>query len=227
MLEKLVNFTGTAWPQARAARERKPFITKFVAPGGMAPQQPTAFFNVSAAGKPRTWATNTTAAFWRSFVEAGGPDGDADQVAQFVRRYGDPHGALTDTHAVSTSDWFGMLCELAVIAKAWEPAGADGVSRISADPVRVNDAEAWIRFRAKDFAAEFTIIPNPEGAPDLALRANTLAAFMWASATSALNRRVPMRRCDTCGTWYELQFKNALYCSGACRTAHHIQSKKG
>ena len=66
-----------------------------------------------------------------------------------------------------------------------------------------------------------TVIPDPSGAPDLVLRANSLAAFLWLSAVSALKRRVAMRRCRTCGDWFELPRRDALYCSNACRVAHH------
>src|SRR5262249_55404698 len=94
------------------------------------------------------------------------------------------------------------------------------------DHVRVYGAEAWIRYSGlRTFATEFTLIPDPGGAPDLALRANSLGSFMWASAVSAFNRRIPLRRCRVCTTWLELGRKDQLYCSNQCRVAHHVASK--
>jgi hypothetical protein len=49
---------------------------------------------------------------------------------------------------------------------------------------------------------------------------------MWASAVSALKRRVPMRRCRTCTNWFELNRADNLYCSTACRVAHSVANKK-
>jgi hypothetical protein len=147
---------------------------------------------------------------------------DGAQSAAFVQRYGDPAGKLdAGSGETNTSDWFGLRVELGPLALAWDPEDADGISRITRDRTRVDDAAAVLRHAAKDFAALMTVIPDPSGAPDLVLRANSLAAFLWLSAVSALKRRVAMRRCRTCGDWFELPRRDALYCSNACRVAHH------
>src|SRR5262249_22952726 len=53
--------------------------------------------------------------------------------------------------------------------------------------------------------------------------AHTLAGYLVASALSALRRRVPMRRCIYCSSWFELHRSEAMYCSPSCRAAHHNQ----
>ena len=224
MLSKLVNFAGTQWSQTPKIVGRQPILTKFAGLPGMAPPPLHCIFDLAAAGKPRPWTTTVAQAFWRSFVEVMRTD-DGAQLAVFARRYGDPYGALERDGKTHTGDWIGLVTELGPLANAWEPEeGADNVCRIGRG---IDDAEALLRYRMKDLVAQATLIAAPDGSPDFGLKTDSLAGYMWLSAASALKRRVPMRRCRVCSTWFELHRGDTLYCSGVCRIAHHQQSKKG
>ena len=109
---------------------------------------------------------------------------------------------------------------LAPIASAWGSENAEGVSSVEHGA----DVVAWVRFAVlKQLPGQVTLIPDPGGAPDLALQADSLAGFMLVSAVSGLNRQAEMRRCrvSSCRTWFELARRDQLYCSSACRTTHH------
>jgi hypothetical protein len=213
---KMVNFEGTSWPSAKIIG-RQPIMTKFVGPAGMAVPKTSYCFDLALGDKPRPWSTTVTQGFWRTFVEVD--DDGGEKLAAFVRRYGlpyDPRDAAA-TGTINNSVWFGLRVGLIQFARAWDQGE---ISRIQ-EPGRA-EAESWLQFsELRAFAGEFTLVPDPSGAPDLVLRANNLGAFMWASAVSALLRKVAMRRCRTCDVWFELHRRDRLYCSDACRTAHH------
>jgi hypothetical protein len=217
MLGPVVNFEGRAWPLAQVAGSR-PLTVTFVGPAGMLPPTPRLMFDLTAGSKSRPWSTTFTQGLWRTFAETM-DSGDGAQVAKFVQRYGDPVGKLDTEGAVCTDAWLPVVAALSPIARAWGAEDIEGVSRINR--MRVDDAAAILRWAVKDFAPELTVIADPNGAADLALEARSLASFMWLSAVSALKRRTPLRRCRTCTAWYELARKDQLYCSNACKIAHH------
>ena len=55
---------------------------------------------------------------------------------------------------------------------------------------------------------------------------NKLIDFMVASAASQLLRRAPMRQCDRCHHWYEIQKTTSRTCSAACRVALSRERKE-
>ena len=220
MLGKLVNFAGTAWPQVKVVGS-KAMLLKFTGPAGEEPPPTPQFFGLKATGESRPWSTDVAQAFWRSFIEMF-DSGDGAQAAAFVRRYGDPSGKLDAAGTVNTSEWFALRCELGPLTRAWGPAEADGVSRIR--HAHVKDAEALLRYQLHSLAAGATVIATD--APGLMLRASDLATYLHLSAASALVRRVPMRRCRECDSWFELHRIDARYCSDTCRAAHHRSGKE-
>ena len=137
----------------------------------------------------------------------------------FVRRYGDPDGALDRGEAMHTGDWKNLKALLGTAASAWEPAGADGVSRVAADPKRLKLAEWFLRDDPMPVLKDTETAFDPHG-PRTVVRAKSLAMFMCLSALSAIDRRVPMRRCEHCGSWLELTRKDSRFCSGTCRSLH-------
>jgi hypothetical protein len=219
MLGKMVNFAGgLAWPSVICTGSRRVTVN-FLTPAGAVASVPRLSFDLAAEGKPRAWSASIASAGWRSFVEAmDDADNDNGALMAFVGRYGDPLGRLAADRATDTADWFNLVAELAPLAGAWGSADAEGVSRVE----RTDDAIAWLRFAGlKQLAPQITLIPDPTGAPDLAPRVDSLAAFMQASAVSALKRKAQMRRCRRCSLWFELSRRDAFYCSSVCRMAHH------
>ena len=193
-------FAGTRWQTARIVRTSST-VTE-----------------VAASGHGRKWETTTALGFWRDFYELRLDDGDA--IAAFVRRYGDPYGALDRGQAMHTGHWKNLQALLGTAASAWDPAGPDGVSQVAADPKRLKLAEWFLRDNPTPVVKDTESLLDPRGGPRVVLRAKSLATFMCLSALSALERRVPMRRCDHCGSWLELNRKDSRFCSGSCRSLH-------
>jgi hypothetical protein len=192
-------FQGIRWSVARAV------------PAG------TGLFEIKTSGHGRKWETGTSLAFWRDFHDLPLEDGDA--VAAFVRRRGYP-GSLNRGEVMHTGSWKGLKALLGTAAGAWEPAGADGVSLVAADPKRLKLADWFLRDNPTPVLNDAESVLDPGGSPRTVLRAKSLAAFMCLSALSALDRRVPMRRCEHCGSWLELNRKDSRFCSGSCRSFH-------
>jgi hypothetical protein len=175
-----------------------------------------------ASGRGRKWETATTLAFWRDFTEL--QLDDVDGIVAFVRRYGDPDGFLDRGEVMHTGYWKNLQAVLGTAASAWEPAGQDGVSQVAADPKRLKLAEWFLRDDPMPFLKDVESALDPH-APRLVVRAKSLTAFMGLSALSALERRVPMRRCEHCSSWLELVRKDARFCSGTCRSLHSQQKE--
>jgi hypothetical protein len=192
-------FSGTRWQTARIL------------------QAGSTLFEIAASGRGRKWETTTALGFWRDFV--GLPLDDATAVVAFVRRYGDPYGALDRGEVMHTGHWKNLKALLGAAAGAWEPAGPDGVSQVTADPKRLRLAEWFLRDNPAPVMKDVEPMLDPHD-PRIVVRARTLATFMCLSALSAVARRVPMRRCEHCGSWLELTRKDSRFCSGACRALH-------
>jgi hypothetical protein len=223
MLGSALNYSGLGWPDVRVIGSAE-MMVKFVAPADKMPLQPNKFFDLAVTGKPRPWSTNVATAIWRDLADAAG---DSERLLAFVAKWGDPLNKLSPDHPVRDSDWFGLRGTAAMVAKAWRPEDHDGISHVG-NPQQIKDTEGFLAFsELEGYADQFTVIPDPNGKPDYALRANTLAGFLFGSMVSELRRRVPMRRCRTCNGWFELPRKDALYCSGRCRMAQYIAKQGG
>jgi hypothetical protein len=175
-------------------------------------------FEVAASGHGRQWQTDTALGFWRDFYDLSLDDGDA--ITAFIRRYGDPYGGLDRGEVTHTGYWKSLKALLGTAASAWEPAGQDGVSRVTGEPKRLALAEWFLRDNPTPVLQDAEPALDPLGGPRTVLRAKSLATFMCLSALSAIERRIPMRRCEHCGSWLELNRKDARFCSGTCRSLH-------
>lgn len=100
------------------------------------------------------------------------------------------------------------------------------MNRVTTDAKRLGVAEWFMRDADIPLLKEVEPAFDPNGGPDIVLRAKSLAAYMALSAASALERRVDMRRCTHCGSWLELTRREALFCSSSCR-AFHSQQRAG
>jgi hypothetical protein len=196
-------FEGTRWQKARA-----------VPAGSM-------LFEVTATGRGRKWSTNTTLGFWRTFSETPLDDGEA--IAAFVQRYGDPHGMLDAGEPMHTGHWKNLSALLGVAARAWEPEDKHGVSHFSSDPQRNQLAQWHLRDEQAPLLKDAQPIFDPSGGTNVVLRASRLASFMALSAASAIERRIPMRRCQHCGHWLEMDRRDKRFCSSSCRSFHSQQ----
>jgi hypothetical protein len=148
-------------------------------------------------------------------------------VLGFIQRRGDPFGFLDAGEETHTGHWTNLQALLLTAAQAWEPAGTNGVSRIAADTKRIRLAEHFLKSDPKPFLDHVKPVLDPAGGPRIiALRAETLAAFMVFSAASTIERRVPMRRCEHCASWLEFTRNDARFCSASCRSLHSQQQRK-
>ena len=127
-------------------------------------------FTFATSGRPRPWTSTQPEAFWRDFAEI--ELNDAKAVTAFIHRRGDPLGLLDDVGQTHTGHWINLIALLRTAARAWEPEDADGVSRITADPQRLGEADYFL---VKDglglpILKDLEAMPAPTG-PGIALRA--------------------------------------------------------
>jgi hypothetical protein len=170
---------------------------------------------------PLGGSTDTTLGFWRSFSEIPLDNGGA--IAAFVQRYGDPHGMLDAGEPMHTGHWKNLSALLGVAARSWEPADKHGVSHFTSDLQRIHSAEWFLRDNPAPLLKDTEPMFDPRGGVRIVLRANKLASFMALSAASAVERRVPMRRCQHCGHWLEMDRRDRRFCSSSCRSFHSQQ----
>lgn len=183
------------------------------------------------AGRPLRYEANGPEAWWRDLAELD--FNSADAISRFVNRRGDPSDTL-EREGISNSTRFHLLASgLREVAEAWDAPGEDGLSH-AGDPSRI---EAAMR-RLSALASE---LPSPDGrnvvVPDngligfdvilsgapplgLSIRARTLAAYLYASASHCLTERIAMRRCNHCLCWFDASSRRAgaRFCSASCRT---------
>jgi hypothetical protein len=181
-------------------------------------------FTIVASGHGRHWSATHPEGFWRDFVEIN--LNDASAVPQFVRRRGDPDGFLdAGAGTTNTGSWNNLAALLGTAARAYEPEGADGISRFTTDPQRIKQAEWFLRDADIGLLKAIEPVVDPSGRPRVVLRAKTLATFMALSAANAVEQRTPMRCCAHCGSWFFLGRSDAQFCSGSCRAASFNSSK--
>ena len=217
-------FKGLRYPAARITKSTAMVFRTYPRDQDQLPQSHN-IFTFTAGRSLRGWTATQPEGFWRDFAEI--ELNDAEAVTAFIHRRGDPDGLLDDVGESNTSGWIDLIALLLTAAKAWEPEDADGVSRITTDPQRLHEGDSvlvkyglglpWLR--------ALEAVPAPSG-PGLALRARTLASFMLASAASALQRRVSMRRCRHCQSWFEITRSDVRFCSASCRATHHKTEKE-
>jgi hypothetical protein len=225
MLADDLAYSGIAYPLAKVTGAT-PLEYKFSpAVPGLAgrPPKPSLVYRIAAAGREKPWQTNRPQAFWRTYGELNAysePD-CGEREAAFVRRFGlvnEPETESGELVVYTGSAAQGFFQE---IARAWEPEDASGLSRVSLDRKRQRLARHWLsRFVLPAVMAEIDVTFDPELRPIIQTR--SLYAYMALSAASQLLRQAPMRRCRHCLTWFEPPRADALYCSNACRVAHHV-----
>ena len=185
---------------------------------------PRTIFKIAASGGGRRWLVDQPQAFWRDFAEFD--LNNADAVLGFVQRRGDPFGVLDAGGESDTGHWTNLKALLSTASQAWDPAGANGVSRIASDTKRIRLAEHFLRSNPQPYLDQVKTVLADDGPRITAMRAETLAAFMVLSAADAVERRIPMRRCDHCASWLEFTRNDARFCSASCRSLHSQKQRK-
>jgi hypothetical protein len=217
-------FNGIAWPAVRIVNSSLMIFKTYPDISDSDYKPPSRpIFTLAASGRGRRWSATHPQGFWRDFTELD--PADAEAVMAFVRRRGDPDGLLDASTEHHTGYWYMLFSVLSAAVHGWEPEDAAGISHLTTtDPGRLRYANSFVR----DFghvAKDLEPVLDPAG-PGFAFRARTLAAFMVASAASALERGVAFRRCDHCRSWFEFVRKDARFCSGSCRAFHSRQKEK-
>src|SRR5262249_31591791 len=157
-------------------------------------------------GQGQQYQVESAEGWWRDFAEL--KVGDEQRAISFVRRRGDPRDELAPDRSIHTGRWVDLLNRLRPAALCWERRDNLEVSKFIADDERV---AIFLQLLPATWATEEmglayrSLTPVP--------RAHSLAGYLIASAISALRRRVSMRRCQYCSSWFELHRKEAVFCS--------------
>jgi hypothetical protein len=192
-------FEGTRWPTARVA-----------IPADQDDHRTFPRIGIKISGKGRRFRETEGRGYWRSFPEIQ----TADEAVRWVQRYGDPYGELSANRPIAFTDaWHLQMDQLRDLAVAWDPPGADGVSRFSdkAGPIQIKVEGVPLLFDST--VGEFA--PQCEHS----------AFYMLISAIDCVRRKVPMRRCEVCGHWFELRRSTGRVCSNACQIIKSSREK--
>ena len=117
----------------------------------------------------------------------------------------------------STGHWYSLRASLARIAGAWSDLDADGNSHVVAEK-RAAAGEFYDSFTLNR-VKELSLVPDPAGEPGRLVRqADSLAAYMVASAMHGLEHRLPMRVCAHCKQWFYPRRSDKRVCSDSHRS---------
>jgi len=151
--------------------------------------------------------------------------GDPAAVEAFVQSRGEPYGELKPGHPISSASWVYLSEALQLAAAAWGPPDADGTSYPINDLACISRARSFLEHvGAAPLLAAMAVIPmlGRKFGPGLGLQPRNLAAFLVARAVNAMRPFQPMRRCLTCGCWFEVIRiqREPDFCSASCRAMH-------
>lgn len=205
-------FRGTRYPRAAIVDDMAvPDYVQYTRPN----PNPRRLFAFAPHGNGRRWTATASEGFWRDFATAIDLN-NAESIIAFVRRRGDPYG---DRH---TGHWLNLQALLLAAARAWEPEDDSGFSLPTTDRGRLSLADQFLGAEGVPLARAFEVIRDPSG-PGFAFEAKSLAAFMAASAADALSRKIAMRRCQHCRSWFEAPRRDVRFCSASCRTLNNAK----
>jgi len=203
-------FSGLRWPTAQVTGHRLASVpaTGFIDDEGRV-EVPV----ITTTGRGQQYQVESAEGWWRDFAELQLTN--EQRAISFVRRRGDPRNELTPDRPIHTGRWTELLNRLRPAALCWEYRANFEVSKFIADDDRV---ALFLHQLPATWAAEEMgltyrgLTPIP--------RAHTLAGYLVAATLSALRRRVSMRRCLYCSSWFELHRAGAVFCSPSCRAAY-------
>jgi hypothetical protein len=203
-------FSGSRWPAAQATGRR---LAAVLATGFVTDTDEVEVVTLATTGQGQRYQVDTVEGWWRDFAEL--LVGDEHGAVSFVRRRGDPRGELTPDRPTHTGRWAPLLNVLFTAALCWESRLDLEISKFVATDDRI---ELFLSLLPATWAKEELGVAY-HGLDPIPV-AHTLAGYLIASAISAIRRRVPMRRCTYCSSWFELHRREAVYCSPSCRAAH-------
>jgi hypothetical protein len=204
------------------------------------PMAPTAFVRITTTGQGATWTPEPVDATWRDLAELDLSDPIACQV--FARRRGDVAEKLSqgrpERHrlnqigqripmapavpgVVTTSQWEPLALALQQAALAWEPADdGGGVSHFN--KTRRREAQLFTKHPGAVAALKVARVDSDQDG-SLVDQAHQLPAFLILSASLAIERGLPMKRCLVCGSWFSIRrpARAPQFCSASCRATHH------
>jgi hypothetical protein len=203
-------FSGLRWPAAQVTGRRLAAVpaTGFISDAGE-----IEVLVLATSGQGQRYQVDATEGWWRDFAEL--QVGDEHRAVSFVRRRGDPRNELTPDRSIDTGRWTGLLNILRPAALCWERRDNFETSKFIADDDRV---ALFLQTLPATWAAEEMGLAYRGMTPVPV--AHTLTGYLVASAISALRRRIPMRRCRYCSSWFELHRREAMFCSPSCRAAY-------
>jgi len=206
-------FSGVRWPAAQVTGRRLAVVpaTGFISDAGE-----VQVLVLTTTGQGQRYQVDSVEGWWRDFAEI--QVGNEHRAISFVRRRGDPGNELAPERPTHTGRWAPLLNLLRPAALCWEHRDGFEISKFIAADDRV---ELFLSALPTTWATEQMglayrgLVPTPV--------AHTLAGYLVASTISALRRRMPMRRCLYCSSWFELHRRGAIFCSPSCRAAHFNQ----
>jgi hypothetical protein len=204
-------FSGRRWPAAQIAGRRRVTViaTGFVSDTGEM-EVPV----ITTTGQGQRYEVESVEGWWRDFAEL--QVGDEHRALSFVRRRGDPSRVLAPERSLHTGYWVEHLNGLRTAALCWESRNDLEVSKFIADDEHV---ALFLRKLHPTWCAADQMGLTYRGLAPTPV-AHSLAAYLVAAAISSIRRRVPMRRCQYCSSWFELHRRAAVFCSPSCRAAH-------
>jgi hypothetical protein len=209
-----VEFSGLRWPAARVTGHR---LVPALATGFIDDEGRTEVPVISVTGQGQHYKVESAEGWWRDFAEL--QLADEHRTVSFVRRHGDPRGMLAVDRPIHTELWAPLLNRLRPAALCWERRDNLEISKFTATDEQVAyvvstllpEPAAWVK---EEMGLAYRgLVPVPV--------AHELAGYLMASAISAIRRRISMRRCQYCCSWFELHRSEAVFCSPSCRAAHH------
>ena len=215
MVDVALLFTGTRLTRAKVERIEFGVIRAADGTERRRNDRPP-IFSVSSSDDGKPWSTTEPEGWWRDF--AGLDLADAEQVLGFVKRRGLVFARVDNPRRQeSTERWYSLRASLARIASAWSDLDADGNSHVVAEK-RAAAGEFYDSFTL-DRVKELSLVPDPAGEPGKLVRqADSLAAYMVASAMHGLEHRLPMRVCAHCKQWFYPRRSDQRFCSDSHRS---------
>src|SRR5262249_28052815 len=103
-----------------------------------------------------------------------------------------------------------------------------GVSNPTKDKDRLTAARDFLVQPAARAALEEGLRATPDPGGLIANTTTRLDTFLVVRAAIALERKLPMRRCVACNSWFEIRRPKRAprFCSASCRSIHHQQQKE-
>lgn len=206
-MREALEFQGRRWPAARVAGHSTALV---------AGEPPSLVIEVSGSG--RAYAVLHAEGWWRDLAELR--PHDESRVLSFLQRRGDPLGLLAPGHRIDTKDWKGLIWTFRQAAMAWGPRQALEVSTYGGGEVQPVEGErAFLKSLQTNYPGWAADLGVTFQGLEPVVKADSLQAYMIAAAMAGLRRKLPMRPCNYCSSWFYVTHAAARFCTSSCRAA--------